>query len=254
MNDNLPWFSEGGGFFDQEYLDESEETLSNERTLLEVDFIEKTLDLRQGASILDIPCGHGRHSIELAKRGYDVTGVDLNGFFLSVAQTAADQADLAVQFQQCDMRAFDSIGQFDVAINLFTAMGYFDRDEDDLEFLARVHRSLKPGGQFLLDFINRNWLIRNFRPKDWYPLPDEAFLLVERELDHIRGLNLEHRTKVTSGVAGKTRTSSLRVYTANELVTMAEKVGFTFQEAFGDFSGSPLGLNSRSVVLRFQKS
>jgi SAM-dependent methyltransferase len=253
MSNQVPWFSEEAGFFGPEYLVEYEETLPHERTIAEVDFVEKTLGLKPGISILDVPCGHGRHSVELAKRGYDVTGSELNRFFLSEAQKAAEAAGVSVRFEQGDMRELNFDGEFDVALNLFTAMGYFDNDEDDMKFMAGVYRALKPGGQFLLDFMNRNWLIQNFKAKDWRELPSGALLLIEREHDDIRGRNLDRRTKIKDGVVGETATTSLRVYTTNELVSMAENVGFTFNEAFGGFESNPLGLNSRRTILHFEK-
>lgn len=253
MTDKTPWFSEEAGFFGPEYLAEYEETLPHERTLAEVDFIEKTLALQPDMKLLDVPCGHGRHSVELAKRGYNVTGSELNKFFLSVAQKAADDAGVSVRFEQGDMREINFDSEFDVVLNLFTAMGYFDNDEDDQKFMAGVHCALKPGGQFLLDFMNRNWLIRNFKAKDWRELPSGALLLVEHEYDDIRGRNLDRRTKIKDGVVSETATTSLRIYTTNELVSMAESVGFTFKEAFGDFEGNPLGLNSRRTILQFVK-
>lgn len=253
MNKQVPWFSEEAGFFGPEYLVEYEEALPHERTVTEVDFIEKVLGLQPNTSILDVPCGHGRHSVELAKRGYDVTGSELNRFFLSEAQKAAEAVGVSVRFEQGDMRGLNFDEEFDVVLNLFTAMGYFDTDEEDRKFMAGVYRALKPGGQFLLDFMNRNWLIRNFKARDWCELPSGALLLTEREHDDVRGRNIDWRTKIRDGVVGETVMTSLRVYTTNELVAMAESVGFTFKEAFGDFEGNPLELNSRRTILHFEK-
>ena len=254
MTDKQPWFSEEAGFFGPNYLVEYEETLPNERTIIEVDFVEKTLNLKPGTKILDVHCGHGRHAIELAKRGYDVTGYELNQFFLSEAEKATKEADVSVHFLQGDMRELAFDAEFDVALNLFTAMGYFDKDEDDVAFLAGVYKSLKSGGQFLIDFINRDWLIRNFREKDWRELPDGSLLVIERLYEPILGRNTDRRTKVTKdGVMTDSVGSALRIYTANELVKMAENVGFTFKEAFGDFEGNPLKLDSRRTILHFEK-
>lgn len=246
------WFTEGAGFFGPDYLVEYEEILPEDRTTKEVDFVEKALDLKAGMTILDVPCGHGRHAVELGKRGYDVTGSELNEFFLQEARKTAEATGVNVRLVQGDMRelAFDS--EFDVALNLFTAMGYFDTDEDDIRFLAGAHKALKPGGKFLLDFMNRNWLIRNFKEKDWRDLPDGSKLLIEREFDDIHGYNRDRRTKIKKGEE-KTMTTSLRIYTPNELVRMAESVGFTFEESFGNFDGDPLTLNSRRIILWFSK-
>lgn len=253
MTNNTSWFYEEAGFFGPEYLVEYESTLPHERTITEVDFLEKMLELQPSTNILDVPCGHGRHCIELAKRGYSVTGSELNRFFLSEAQKAATADGVSVRFEQGDMRELDFDNEFDVALNLFTAMGYFDTDEDDSKFLAGVYRSLKPGGQFLLDFMNHSWLMRNFKEKWWSELPDGTLLLTEREYDIVRGRNIDYRTKIKDGKTSETKTTSLRVYTTSELVSMAESVGFTFQESFGDFEGNLLKLDSRRTILLFEK-
>src|SRR5437016_3233995 len=99
--------------------------LTPERTATEVEFLCKTLKLKAGMRILDCPCGHGRHSIELARRGHDVTGQDINGFFLDQAKKAAAKAGVRVRWRKADMRRMPASGAFDVVLNLFTALGYF---------------------------------------------------------------------------------------------------------------------------------
>lgn len=253
MTNKFPWFSEEAGFFGPEYLVEYEETLPHERTITEVNFVEKTLNLELEMKILDIPCGHGRHSVELAKRGYSVTGLELNRFFLSEAQKQAETVGVSVQFKQSDMREINFNNEFDVALNLFTAMGYFDNDEDDVKFISGVYRALKPNGQFLIDFINFTYIIRIFKNKDWCELSNGTLLLTERKHDLIRGCNLDCRSKIRNGVISNSKTTSLRVYTTKELISMAENVGFTFIDVFGDFEGNPLSIDSRRTILQFMK-
>lgn len=253
MTNQISWFSEEAGFFGPEYLMEYKEKLTHKRTMTEVDFVERTLNLNSKINILDVPCGHGRHSIELAKRGYGVTGFDLNLFFLSKAQEEADTASVSVRFKQGDMRKLNFDSEFDVVLNLFTAMGYFDSDEDDVRFMAGVHRALKPKGKFLIDYINRNWVIRNFKSNDWCKLLDGTLLLTKRCYDDVNGRNIERLTKIKNGVVIDTFTTSVRLYTTSELISMAERVGFTFKEAFGDFIGNPLKIDSRRTVLHFEK-
>ena len=183
-----------------------------------------------------------------------MVGSELNKFFLTEAEKAAKTAGVSVQFLSGDMREIDFEAEFDVALNMFTAMGYFDNDADDETFFAGVYKSLKPGGRFLVDFMNRDWLIRNFRDKDWRELPDGTLLAIERVYDPIRGRNTDKRIKVTqAGERSISADSTLRLYTTKELVDLAEKVGFTFKEAFGDFAGGSLKLDSRRAILHFEK-
>ncbi len=253
-NKNRLWYSEETGFFGPDYLIEYGDQLPLVRTLTEVDFIEQKMSLQRGMRILDIPCGHGRHMIELGKRGYEMTGVDLNTFFLKKAQEEADAQGVKMRLQQGDMRNISFENEFDVALNLFTALGYFEEDEDDRKVFAGVLRSLKSGGQFLVDFMNRDRLIRNFRKNDWRALLDGSVILYDRNYDPIRGRNDDQRIRIKRGEEPQVSETRLRIYTPTELVKMAESVGFTFKEAYGDFDGTPLTMESRRVILIFLKS
>lgn len=252
-NHQAPWFSEEAGFYGPDYLVEYDEILPHERTTIEVSSIEKILVLQPGFKVLDVPCGHGRHSVELAKRGYEVTGSELNRFFLDEARKAAETAGVSIRLCPSDMRELDFRNEFDVVLNLFTSMGFFDNDVDDANFMAGVHSALKPGGKFLIDFVNRNWLTKNLKKKDWRKLSDGTILLIEREYDDISGRKLDHRTKIQNGIVGITTTISQRIYSTNELVSMAKSVGFSLEKALGNFDGTALNLTSRRTILCFKK-
>ena len=164
--------------------------LTRERTDAEVTFLEKTLALQKGVKILDCPCGHGRHSIELARRGYDVTGQDLNGFFLEEAQRSAKQTDVPVRWIEGDMGEIPFDNEFDVALNLFTSFGYLEDDHQNQKFLNAVSKALKSGGTFVVDVINRDRVVRNYRSKHWLKLSDSSVVLHESEYDRIEGRTL----------------------------------------------------------------
>lgn len=253
MREKTPWFSEAAGFFGPEYLAEYEGLLSLERTQLEVDFLEKALGLQRSDQILDVPCGHGRHSIELAKRGYQVTGAELNEFFLNHAQTKAKDSGVRVSWDQVDMRELSYEQEFDVAINMFTSLGYFATDAEDEQFMAGVYQALRPGGQFLLDFMNRNRVLRDFKANGWEQLPDGSILLIEREYDDLEDRMYDRRKRVVGGEVRDIVTTTLRLYTTKELLVMAERAGFLFAEAYGDFAAGPLELDSPRLLLRFSK-
>jgi SAM-dependent methyltransferase len=254
QNNDTPWFSEEAGFFGPGYLLEYEETIPAERTLQEVAFLEKILALQAGTKILDMPCGHGRHAVELAKRGYNVTGVDLNRFFLQKAKEAAAKEGIALDLKQGDMRNtwFDS--DFDVALNLFTALGYFKNDADDLHVFENLSRSLKRGGLFFIDFINHDRTMRNFRRRDWRQLPDGSMLLIKRKHDPVTAKNIEHRITIPEGGEPRKMIEVIcRMYTPIELIKMGAAAGLRFKEAYGDFEGGELSIDSPRVLLVFEK-
>src|SRR5262245_32901759 len=126
----------GGPFAELQLVSRSGET-----TRSEVDALERALELGSGLSILDVPCGAGRHSLELARRGYRVTGVDFNAAVLESARADAAAEKLDVAFREQDMRTLDFDADFDRALCHWGSFGYFD-DADNAEFLRRVARAL----------------------------------------------------------------------------------------------------------------
>src|SRR6185503_17029472 len=95
-------------------------------------FVLERLELDPGARVLDVACGHGRHSLELARRGFAVTGVDLSARSIAVAREAAEREGLRATFVERDARDLDFDGEFDAAVNLFTsAIGYFDEEAEN---------------------------------------------------------------------------------------------------------------------------
>src|SRR5262249_12669661 len=156
-----PWYHE---FFGEDYLRIYAHTLAPERTAQEVEGIVRLLALPPGSSILDLCCGHGRHSIPLAQRGYQVTGQDLSEFFLQRAQVDAQVEGVSVRWVRGDMREIPFANEFDAVINIFTAFGYFESEAEDQKVLRQVHRALKPGGRFLLELKHREDVMRHYRP------------------------------------------------------------------------------------------
>lgn len=134
------------------------------------------LNLPQGAKVLDLCCGMGRHSLALAEAGYEVTGVDLSEPLLCEARSQAGAK--AVTWVRSDMRKLPLSGGFDAVVNLFTSFGYFEEDEEQIKVLREIHRMLKPGGKFIIDFLNPAYVIRHLVPhsvrKDGDYLIDES--------------------------------------------------------------------------------
>lgn len=248
-----PWYAEKGGFFGPSYLEEYSAVMPEERTLREVNFLIENLPLQQGMSILDMPCGHGRHVIELAKRGYKVTGQDVNSFFLHEARKAAKAANVSLRLIKGDMRAIHFESEFDVAINIFTSFGYLESGEEDQKALHQIAKSLKLNGLFVLDFINRERLIRNFQYKWWRELPDDDAIVGMHDFNLITGRM--HDTRIRIGKKGKKEEvgSTLRLYSAVELISMCKEAGLVLQKAYGDFDASTLTLDSRRVILVTRK-
>lgn len=116
-------------------------------TRLAIGFIKSTTGIKSPAKVLDVCCGIGRHSIELAKIGYDVTGIDISNFFLSLARKQAKKERLKADFkcrQMDDLKEFKS--KYDIVINLFTSFGYYEAHRGNFKTLKQMAQALKTGG------------------------------------------------------------------------------------------------------------
>jgi cyclopropane fatty-acyl-phospholipid synthase-like methyltransferase len=107
----------------------------------------RLLKLKRGSSVLDACCGVGRHSVELARMGYRVTGVDQVAEFLEAARDTADAEGFEIEFIHADMRSFFHPFEFDAAICMFTSIGYFENLEEDRQVLSNIRMALKPEGR-----------------------------------------------------------------------------------------------------------
>ncbi len=162
--------SEWQKFFDGHapvYMD----NIFTKNTVREVDFLLKELSLKKESSVLDMGCGTGRHSIELAKRGYKLTGVDLSSGMLSQAKKQAKEAKVKVEWVQADATRFKSKKPFDAAICLcegaFGLLGLTDDPWDhDYAILRNINSSIKPKAKFILTALNGCAMIRHYAQKD----------------------------------------------------------------------------------------
>ncbi len=240
------WYKD---YFGAAWLGLATQQFAPERTLAQVDFIVAAADPPPGGAILDLCCGHGRHSLELARRGYRVVGLDLSVPSLNLARKSAADAGLAIEFIQGDMRGISYRVEFDLVINIFTAFGYLESQAEDLKVLEAVARALKPGGRFLLDTINHAWLMRHFERRGWVPLDDGTLLLEEREFDLRAGRNNVVWTFLYPDGRRHTQCHSLRVYTLVEFEAMLTAAGLTLKQVWGSFVGEPYGLETNRMIL-----
>jgi ubiquinone/menaquinone biosynthesis C-methylase UbiE len=202
------------------------------RTSRESELVQSFLNLPNGAAVLDCPCGYGRHSIALARRGFHVTGVDLCPSFIAEARTAASalQTPGSCRILAGDMRSLPlPPAQFDACLNLFLAFGFFD-DAGNQRCLSEFARVLKPGGQLLIhtDVNPDRAVAGTFEDRTFRSLPDGGTLEVNEVYD-----SSSHRLVGTWTVAGThagngalTRGYSIRIYSHRELSDMLQTAGF----------------------------
>jgi len=226
---------------------------AKEHTESEVSFLVEVLGLKQGDRVLDVACGIGRHSLELARRGMKVTGVDLNEPSLDSARRVAADEELDIRFVHMDMRAIDYEGAFDAAINMWTSFGFFESEEEDQVVLDRVARALRAGGSFFVDLVNPLWLARYWDPADVQELEDGTLLLQRRSYDVFTGRVEAEWDFVDPDGAREKKSFSHRAYTLPELTRMAELAGFEIAGAWGDFEGAAVGFDARRLMVVARK-
>lgn len=238
------WFR---GFFQERYLQLVAETPAE----ADVDFIMAALDLQPGARVLDLACGHGRHSLELARRGVRVTGVDLSEPSLVRARQAAAEAGLEVDWVHSDMREIEFEAEFDAVINMFHAFGYFQQESEDLHVLTLIARALKPKAGFLLDVVNAVRVFREYAAQGHRYLDDGTVMVEDRSYDGVTGRNNVVWTFIAPDGSRSEISHSIRMYTLPEIVRLLDSASLTFERAWGDFDGSSYTpFSSRRMIVK----
>lgn len=250
MAKKKPWYDQDNFWETFERVMFTPERLEN--TSAEVDNIIKLLDIQADAHILDLCCGIGRHTLELARRGFTVTGVDRTRPYLEKAKKHAGKENLAIEFIQSDMRQFQRPGAFDTALNLFTSFGYFDDPEDDRKVINNIYDSLKPGGKLLMEMMGKEVLARIFRERDWHE-QDDFLILQERKLSRNWSWIDSHWIMIRDTQRFET-TISHRLYSAIELSALLSDGGFTNIRVFGNLEGNEYDHQAKRLVVAAQKT
>lgn len=213
---------------------------------VEVEQILRLVDLGSGASVLDLCCGPGRHSLELARRGFRVTGVDRTTSYLEKARANAKKEKLAIKFVQDDMRCFCQPDTFDAAIMMFTSFGYFSDPAENRQVLANVFRSLRAGGVLIMDMMGKEVLARIFRERDWVEI-DDVILMEERTVG--KDWNwIETKWILLKGKERKEFKFSLWLCSARELSQLLGDCGFGPAAIYGDLEGAPYDQKAKRLV------
>lgn len=220
-------------------------------TAQEVNFIADVLHLPMHSCILDLYCGYGRHTIELAKLGFNMTGVDATAEFLEIATQKAQEENVSITFSQCDMRKLSYNQSFHAVINMFAAFGYFS-DSENAHVLHLINHSLYSGGLFLIDLLNKEWMIRNSLNRYWRHPSGEYVLSYKVELQN--GIATMKRQLINQVTGVKTQYEfALRSYSLSEMVTILEQSGFVIKSTYGDFDGRLYGPETPRMIILAQK-
>jgi len=218
----------------------------------EVDGVIKILGLKPKKKILDLCCGYGRHCLEFVQRGFQVTGYDLSSYFLDRARREADRLNLEVKLVQGDMRKIPLKSEFDAVVNLYTSFGYFQDEKEDLQVLKGINRALREKGLFLIDTANREFLLKNFQRRMWYPR-EGFFMLDESIFDPFTSRVETTRTLLFENQPKREYFFSFRAYTLTEMISNLKKTSFITEQVFGDYEIKDYTIQSPRMIILARK-
>jgi SAM-dependent methyltransferase len=196
--------------------------------------------------LLDLCCGMGRISLELAGRGFAVTGVDITESYLKTAEEDAARAKLDIEFIREDARSFKRPGFFDTAVNLYISFGYFEDPRDDALVVRNVYESLKPGGSFIIETLGKEIAVRDFVEAEWFERAGFMVLTEYAPADSWAGL--KNRWILINNERRIEKTFTQRLYAASELRTLLEQAGFSQVELYGDWNESPYDNRAAGLI------
>lgn len=227
--------------------------LTDTQIAREVDFIEESLGVAKGGIVMDLACGEGHHAVELSGRGYGVVGFDLSLAQLAIAGEIAQERGQKINFLQGDMRemSFDQV--FDGIYCWNTSFGYFE-EEKNVAVAERVFAALRPGGSFLLDVVNRDFVVAQQPSQVWFE-GDACVCMDDMSVDFITSRLRVKRTMMLDDGRTRETTFSIRVYSLHELGKLLHEIGFRVTEASGhtSYPGVFFGATSPRVVILAQK-
>ncbi len=244
--------------FNSLYLKTDADVVDDNRiTHQEIDRFIEILKLAPEHKILDLCCGQGRHSMELARRGFiEVEGLDRSHYLIQRAKTQARKESLKLRFKEGDARKLPyPADTFDTVMILGNSFGYFDTIHDDLRVLKEVFRIIKPRGRILIDVADGDFIRRNFEARSWEWIDKKYFVCRERSLsvDQQRLISREVITHVDKGVMAD-QFYAERLYTAESIIDLLKDAGFVDVEVNGGLvpesqRNQDLGMMAQRIIV-----
>jgi D-alanine-D-alanine ligase len=224
--------------FDDVYLLTDARSVGDDSlTRLEVDVVCELLPIGAGHKILDLCGGHGRHSFELCKRGFEgCTLLDYSQSLIAKAKARAQENNYPLKVVRCDARQIDfSPDHFDHVLIMGNSLGYIQQPDADRKIISEAFRVLKPGGWLLVDVTDGTAVQKSFNPDAWHEVGEDTVVCRQREL---RGNAVRARELVLSKNDGliRDRTYAVRLYEPESLASLLETNGFRPVKIHTDFS------------------
>jgi len=216
-------------FFNEIYLiTDSRSVCDDDLTRRETGLLEKILKLDKNDRILDLCGGHGRHSLELTKRGYsDLTVLDFSDYLIKLGKRLAKEARCKVRFVRRDAR-FSGLktGDYSAIFIMANSFGYFPDEKENSRILKETHRLLKKGGRLLLDMVDPSHVRNNLKPVSWHEANSDVLVCRQRQLE---GDLIKAREIVLSKKKGLLRDGFYceRIYNKDKIARLLKRAGFS---------------------------
>lgn len=206
-----------------------------------------------GGAVLDLCCGPGRHSVPLGKKGFRVTGVDLQPLLLEKAREYSDREEVGLELVREDMLTFRRPGSFDLVVSMFSSFGYFDSPGDDFRVLENAYDSLKPGGRLLMDVRGKEIHAMTGEDTFSHKMPNGDLIFHRSEVNEDWTRSLAEWIYV-SGQSARKFGMSVNLYAGSELRALFEQAGFSGVRIYGDLTGGPYNRHAKRLVVVGEKA
>lgn len=228
------WFSE---WFDSPWYHQLYRGHDDAEARSFLDHLIRWLRPEPQARILDLACGRGRHALYLSEKGFEVTGLDISANNVRFARRMEHPG---LSFFQHDMRAPFRVNYFDLVFNFFTSFGYFERDNEHARTLRYIASGLRPGGRFVLDFLNAVRIREELVPEETRETDGMVFHIRRTADDrHIRKqIRFEHEGKQ------HLFEERVRAFSREDLEAMCLEQGLRPETCFGDYHLAPFDPHS----------
>jgi SAM-dependent methyltransferase len=235
--------------FDDDYVALLPE-YSKRDTRRELDYIQSSLGVKAGELVLDLACGGGRQAVGMARRNFRVVGVDISLSMLARAGELAQEEGQKINFIHGDMRDLGFDKTFDGVYCLGTSFGFFD-ERTNAFVLEGIYRALKPGRRFLLEMVNRDYIINKQPNLIWFE-GDGVVCMEETDFSYITSrLHVNRQIIVGNGERQKKHEFSVRLYSLHEIGQLLHHAGFSVVQVGGHPAtpGAFFGADSAQVVI-----
>jgi 2-polyprenyl-3-methyl-5-hydroxy-6-metoxy-1,4-benzoquinol methylase len=245
---NSPWWQT---VFDEVYLSAFEPLHSSQQTKKEVTWLIKTLGLKKNAQVLDIPCGTGRHSFELAKKGYTVTGIDFSKTLLGAARKRDTKEKKHPCFMKADMRSVSLRKRFDAIVDLGNSFGYCS-DADNEKIIKNFSKLLKPNRFLVLDLPNTTGMLRQIKSHRKTKIKDGYILTEHIDFDPLQ-LIVTLRWTIVQRKKKTVFHGKLRLYTFPEIQSLLDDNNLIVKKVYGSFKGDKYSIDTPRMIIFAQK-